>query len=114
MILKEKNQKQILKIIEPIMDNCLEGSNEGDYNKHTKDFTERLKKIVTPENLKSQLEYRPHGIFTKREFKFLVKREKSIGVVWKQFISKTDEEFVNHAIFVEKNGKVLIEHCLIC
>ena len=38
MILKEKNQKQILKIIEPIMDNCLEGSNEGDYNKHTKDF----------------------------------------------------------------------------
>ena len=114
MILKEKNQKQILKIIEPIMDNCLEGSNEGDYNKHTKDFTERLKKIVTPENLKSQLEYRPHGSFTKREFKFLVKREKSIGVVWKQFISKTDEEFVNHAIFVEKNGTVLIEHCLIC
>ena len=32
MILKEKNQKQILQIIEPIMDNCLEGSNEGDYN----------------------------------------------------------------------------------
>jgi len=111
---ENKSQKEILEILEPIMDNCLDGSNEGHYKKHVKDFTPRLRSIVTPENLKSQLEYRPHGFFTEREFTLLVRREKSIGIVWKQFISKTDDEFVNHAIFVERDGKILIDHCLIC
>ena len=44
--------------------------------KHIKHFTPRLRSIVTPENLKSQLEYRPHGFFTRREFTLLVRREK--------------------------------------
>ena len=47
---------EILKIVEPIMDNCLEGSNEGNYEKHTRDFTDRIKSIVTPEELQRQLE----------------------------------------------------------
>ena len=55
-----------------------------------------------------------HGFFTRREFSLLVRREKSIGIVWKQFISKTNDEFINHVIFVEKDGEILIDHCLIC
>ena len=31
---ENKSQKEILEILEPIMDNCLDGSNEGDYEKH--------------------------------------------------------------------------------
>ena len=29
-------------------------------------------------------------------------------------MTKADGEFVNHAVFVEKDGRVLIDHCLIC
>ena len=110
----EKTQEAILQIVEPIMDNCLDGSNTGNHAKHVRDFTDRLKAIVTPENLASQLEYRPHGVFTRREFVCLFRRRESIGVVWRQFVSSTDDELVNHAIFVERDGKTCIEHCLIC
>ena len=54
---------EILSIVVPMMDNCLEGSNEGGHAKQVRDFTDRLKNVVTPENLKSQLPYRPRGFF---------------------------------------------------
>ena len=44
---ENKSQKEILEILEPIMDNCLDGSNAGDYEKHVKHFTPRLRSIVT-------------------------------------------------------------------
>ena len=105
---------EILSIVEPMMDNCLEGSNEGDHAKHVRDFTDRLKNVVTPENLKSQLSYSPRGFFTSREFVCLFRKKNNVGIVWRQFLSTTDDEFVNHAIFVELENKILIDHCLIC
>ena len=36
--------EKILSIVEPLMENCLEGSNEGDHEKHVRDFTDRMKK----------------------------------------------------------------------
>ena len=61
-------ENEILRIIEPMMDNCLRGSNEDNYAKHARDFTERMKKIVTPENLKLQLSKEPRAFFTQRKF----------------------------------------------
>ena len=55
MIFVEREEDEILRIVEPIMDNCLNGSNEDNHAKHTRDFTERMRKIVTPENLRFQL-----------------------------------------------------------
>ena len=105
---------EILSIVVPMMDNCLEGSNEGGHAKQVRDFTDRLKNVVTPENLKSQLSYRPHGLFTSREFVCLFRKKNNIGIVWRQFLSTTEDEFVNHAIFVEVGNKIFIDHCLIC
>ena len=108
------NEKEILDIVEPIMDNCLEGSNESNHQKHTRDFTERMKNIVTPENLKKQLCHSPRAYFTKRKFIHIFRRNKSIGVVWKQSISTSNDELMNQTIFVEINKKILIDHCIIC
>ena len=36
-------QKEILELINPLMDNCLAGSNEDNHDKHVKDFTGRMK-----------------------------------------------------------------------
>ena len=108
------NEKEILNIVEPIMDNCLEGSNEANHQKHTRDFTERMKNIVTPENLKKQLSHSPRAYFTKRKFNHIFRRNKSIGIVWKQSISTSNDELMNQTIFVEINKKILIDHCIIC
>jgi len=71
---------EILGIIEPLMHNCLAGSNEGDHAKHVRDFTERLSNIVTPENLRRQLSGEPRAYFTDCDFIRLFRRRGSIGV----------------------------------
>ena len=43
--------EEILNIANPLMDNLMEGSSERNHQKHTRDFTDRLKAIVTEENL---------------------------------------------------------------
>ena len=110
----EMKENEILGIVEPIMDNCLNGSNEDNHAKHTRDFTERMRKIVTPENLKLQLSKEPRALFVERKFIYLFRRQSSIGVIWKQYISTSKDELMNQAIFLEKNKKILIDHCMIC
>ena len=95
-------------------DNCLEGSNKNNHAMHVRDFTERMKNIVTPENLKMQLSKEPRAFFTLRQFIYLFRRQDSIGVIWKQHISTSNDELMNQAIFVERGGKILIDHCMIC
>ena len=95
------------------MDNCLEGSNEDNHQKHTKDFTERMKNIVTPENLKNQLSHSPRVYSTNRKFIHIFRRDNFIGVVWKQYISTSNYELMNQAIFVEINKKILIDFCIV-
>ena len=51
MNISEMSHKKILEIVEPIMENLMEGSTERNHEKHTRDFTNRLKKIVTKEAL---------------------------------------------------------------
>ena len=108
-----KNE-QILSIVEPLMQNCLDGSNEDNYEKHTLNFTGRMKGIVTPDELKRQLSSEPRIYFRERQFIELFRRVDSIAVVWKQRISSCDDELINQAIFKEEKGEILIDHCMIC
>ena len=110
----EMEEEDILRIVEPIMDSCLNGSNEDNHAKHTRDFTERMRKIVTPENLRLQLSKKPRVFFTERKFIKLFRRQDSIGIIWKQFISTSNDELMNQAIFVERNEQIFIDHCMIC
>ena len=114
MSFTEMQEDEIRGLVEPIMDNCLAGSNEQNHTKHGRDFTDRMKNIVTPENLKMQLSQEPRTLFSSREFICLFRRQSSIGVVWRQYISTNNDELMNQAIFVEKNNKILIDHCMIC
>lgn len=111
-----KSDAALLEIFDPMMDNCLAGSNEINHAKHVRDFTERLRTIVTDENLQAQCaSYQPRlGTFERREFVCLFRRERSVAVVWRQFFTQSDDEFVNQANFVHLEGRVLIDHCLIC
>lgn len=112
----ESSDEELLAIFKPMMDDCLTGANEIDHARHVRDFTERLSKIVTRENLEAQCaSYQPRlGTFGRREFIYLFRRKTSIAVVWRQFFTKSDDEFVNQANFVMLDRRVLIDHCLVC
>lgn len=49
MTLAEKSDGEILAVADPIMDNLMKGSTAIDHEKHTRDFTDRMKCIVTKE-----------------------------------------------------------------
>jgi hypothetical protein len=51
MTFHDKTDAEILQIIDPIMDNLMAASTVIDHARHTRDFTERVKAIVTPEHL---------------------------------------------------------------
>ena len=111
-----KSDVELLAIFEPMMENCLSGSSAIDDAQHVRDFTERLAAILTRENLEVQCaSYRPQlGVFGWREFVCLFRRDASVAIVRRQFFTKSDDEFVNQANFVFRDGRVMIDHCLIC
>ena len=57
----------------PLIENLLQGSTERDQQKHTQDFTQRIRNIVSREKLERMCsEYQKKlGYFTKREFVYL-------------------------------------------
>ena len=115
MELASYSDSEILAIIEPLMDNMLAGSTEIDHAKHVRDFTHRLKVIVTEDNLSRQCDdYQKRlGYFKKREIVSIFRRSHSIAAVWRLWYTKSDDEYVCEAMFVERDGKLLIEHCMI-
>ncbi|WHZ20964.1 MAG: hypothetical protein OJF47_000076 [Nitrospira sp.] len=47
MDLAHKSDEEILAVAGPIMDNLMEASTDIDHERHMRDFTERLKALVT-------------------------------------------------------------------
>jgi hypothetical protein len=115
MELANKSDEGILKIANPIMDNLMEGSTEIDHEKHTRDFTDRLKSIVTKDYLEKvckryQAEW---GYFSKREFVAVFRRPSSVAIVWKQWCTKQDGEFLAELVLVERESRYLVDHAMV-
>ena len=110
-----QSDSEIYKIIEPLIDNMLDGSTEANHSEHTRDFTQRLKVIVTEDNLSQQCnDYQERlGFFDRREAVALFRRKHSIAATWRLFFTKSDDEFVLEAMFVDRDGQLQIEHCMI-
>ncbi len=53
MQLLAKSDAAILQVVSPLMDNLMEGCTEIDYEKHTKDFSSRIKIQMSPSRLGS-------------------------------------------------------------
>lgn len=109
------NDVEILAVANPLMDNLMEGSREVDHAKHVKDFTPRLKGLVTEEGLRQMCdEYQSRiGFFTERELACIFRRKGSVAVIWRQSASKSEDEFVASIVIVERDGRYLVDHALI-
>jgi hypothetical protein len=115
MLLANQSDEDILKITNPIMDNLMEGSTEIDHVKHTRDFTDRMKRIVTKEHLEKvcrryQAEW---GYFSTREFVAVFRRPSSVAIVWKRWCTKQDGEFVAELVLIEQGSRYLVDHAMV-
>ena len=97
------------------MRNMMEGSTEINHAKHTRDFTERMRRIVTPEHLRWVCEdYQAKwGFFERSEFVVLFRRSDSVAVIWRQFCSRSADERVAEAVFVAEGDRILIDHAMV-
>ena len=115
MSFEQMSDSEILNIANPIMDNLMEASTDIDHERHIRDFTERMKAIVTEDHLQKVCEqYQSEkGFFSQRETVAVFKRPNSAAVVWKQYFTKAEGEFVAEMVLVNKNGEYLVDHTMV-
>jgi len=111
----EMSDQAILDIANPIMDSLMDASTEIDYKLHVKDFTDRIKCIVTKEYFQKNCnQYQEEkGYFTEREVAAVFKRPDSAAIVWKQTFTKAKGEYVAEMVLVEKDGSILVDHVMV-
>jgi len=115
MNFEEMSEKEILDIATPIMDNLMDASTRIDYEAHVRDFSDRMKRIVTKEYLRKicQQYQAEKGFFTDRHPVAVFKRPHSAVIIWKQGFTKASGEFVAEMVLVHQNGKYLCDHAMV-
>ncbi|NGZ95879.1 MAG: hypothetical protein CV089_07075 [Nitrospira sp. WS110] len=115
MELARRSDEEILAVAEPIMDNLMEASTRIDHERHVRDFTERLKALVTRDYLERVCrQYQAEkGFFAKRELVAIFRRPQSVAIVWKQRFSKQSGEFVAEMVLVEQDSRYLVDHVMV-
>lgn len=104
-----------MSIANPIMDNLMDASTAIDYERHIKDFTDRLKSVLSKERLEwiCQDYQGTKGFFAKREFVATFRRPESVAIVWKQAFTKQPGDFVAEMVLVQQDGKYLVDHVMV-
>ena len=112
MELAKKSDAEILAIADPIMDNLMEASTAIDHARHVRDFTDRLKSIVTKDYLEKVCrQYRSeNGFFGARELIAIFRRPHSVAIVWKQQFTNSSGDYVAEMVLVQQGSRYLVDH----
>ena len=115
MRLALKSDPEILAVANPIMDNLMEASTAIDHERHVRDFTDRLKAIVTKDHLEKVCrQYQGEkGYFSRREVIAIFRRPNSLAIVWNQRFTKVAGEFVAEMVLVEQGSRYLVDHVMV-
>lgn len=115
MTLADISDREILAVADPIMNNLMEGSTEINHEKHTRDFTDRMKRIVTKEYLEAlcRTYQAQRGYFAGGEFVAVFRRPQSVAIVWKQWFTKQAGEYVAELVLVEHESRYLVDHAMV-
>lgn len=115
MNFEQLSEQQILAIAGPIMDNLMDASTHRDQARHVRDFTDRLKAIVTPDYFECicQQYQTEKGLFTTRTPVAVFRRPDSAAIIWKQSFTKAPGEFVAEMVLVYRDGRYLVDHVMV-
>jgi hypothetical protein len=115
MDLSRGSDVEILSVADPIMDNLMAASTVIDYDRHVRDFTDRLKSRLSKKQLKwiCQDYQSTKGYFGDREFVAVFRRPDSVAVVWRQRFTKQPGEFVAEMVLVQQDGRYFVDHVMV-
>ena len=115
MRIDELSDIQVSAIANPIMDNLMEASIAIDHSRHVRDFTDRVKSIVTPEYLQRVCaKYQSEkGYFAQRDAITVLRRPGAALIAWKQKFTRIPGEFLAEMILVERDGRFLVDHVVV-
>jgi hypothetical protein len=115
MDLADKSDVEILAVANPLMDNLMDASTLVDYERHTRDFSERLKAQLSKARLFEicQDYQASKGFFAGREFVSVFRRPDSIAIVWKQRFTRQAGEFVAEMVLIQQGDKYLVDHVMV-
>jgi hypothetical protein len=113
--LAQKSDAEILAVATPIMDNLMDASTAIDYERHVRDFTDRLKNVLSRESLQAICEHyqSTKGFFAEREFIAAFRRPDSIAIIWRQRFTKQTGEFVAEMVLVQGGEGYLVDHVMV-
>jgi hypothetical protein len=106
----EKPEGEILDIAEPIWDNLIEGSNERDYVKISKQFSRKMLEKVDEANMNQQWESSEilTSLSTRRELLGCLRRGRFVTVLWKQLSFTVQGDFLATLILGVEDKEVRI------
>lgn len=112
MKFEELSEEEILDIAILIMDNLMDASTKIDHQRHVRDFTDRLKKIVTQDYLIEVCEryQKEKGYFDNRDVIAVFRRPNSAIIIWKQTFTKISGEYLAEMLLVYHEGRYLVDH----
>lgn len=115
MDMVRKSDAEIMAVVDPIMDHLMDASTAIDYAAHIRDFTERLRGMLSEDAFKCICaEYqKARGFFAERELVAIFRRPDSVAVVWRQAFTKAPGEFVAELVLVERDGRYLVDHVMV-
>ncbi len=115
MDLEKKSDAEILAIADPIMDNLMEASTAIDHARHVRDFTDRLKAIVTKDYLERVCrQYQAEkGTFGDRKVIAVFRRPGSIAIVWRQEFTGSPGDYVAEMVLVQQGSRYLVDHVFV-
>ncbi|MBT8100885.1 MAG: hypothetical protein KJO82_14105 [Gammaproteobacteria bacterium] len=102
------SEAEIMAIADPIMDNLMQASTDVDHERHVRDFSDRLKKIVTRDELERQCrEYQAElGYFASRELVGIFRRPGDVRVFWRQWYTRAEGEYLAFLHLMENDGNI--------
>lgn len=115
MNFQQLSEQEIWDIANPIMDNLMAASTDIDHERHVQDFSDRAKGIVTKQHLQTVCErYQDEkGVWLHREPLAVLRRPDSAAVIWKQFCSKAEGEYVAEIVLVHDGQRFLVDHAMV-
>lgn len=115
MDLAQKSDAEILAIATPIMDNLMDASTAIDYERHTRDFTDRARSVLSKERFQSICKHyqSTRGFFANREFVAVFRRPDSVAVVWRQWFTRQQGEYVAELVLVRQGNRYLVDHVMV-
>ncbi|WP_409422749.1 hypothetical protein ABHF91_07040 [Pseudaeromonas sp. ZJS20] len=115
MHLDDMTDTELWTLADAMMDNLMAASTAIDHAGHTRDFTPRLKNLVTPEYLQQVCrQYQQEkGFFTQRSPVALFRRPDSVAFVWRQGFSRVAGDYVAELVLVHADEGWLIDHVMV-